>query len=59
MNANKPLQNIKPAIQVISNQRVLNSTDLAHLHDVMSKVIIQVENVILFGFQMNLCFNKA
>ena len=59
MNANKPLQNVKPAIQVISNQRVVMSTDLAHLHDVLSKVIIQAENVILFGFQMNLCFNKA
>ena len=59
MNANKPLQNVKPAIQVISNQRVVISTDLAHLYDVLPKVIIQVENVILFGFQMNLCFNKA
>ena len=59
MNANKPLQNVNPAIQVIRNQRVVISTDLAHLHEVLSKVIIQVENVILFGFQMNLCFNKA
>ena len=59
MNANQPLQNVKPAIQVISNQRVVISTNLAHLHDVLPKVIIQVVNVILFGLQMILCFNKA
>ena len=57
MNANQPLQNVKPAIQVISNQRVVISTNLAHLHDVLPKVIIQAVNVILLGLQMILCFN--
>ncbi len=50
MNANKLLQNIKPAIQVIRNQRVVISTDLAHLYEVLPKALIQAmkRNIVRF-----------
>ncbi len=59
MNANKPLQNVNPAIQVVRNQRVVISTDLAHLHDVLPKVLIQAVKRNLIRFPDDFMFQLS
>ena len=59
MNANKLLQNVKPAIQVIRNQRVVISTDLANLYDVLPKVLIQAVKRNLIRFPDDFMFQLS
>ena len=49
----------KPSIQVIRNQRVMLSTELASLYGVSPSVLMQAVKRNLLRFPNDLCFNSS
>ena len=59
MNTDKDLLNFKPGIQVIRNQRVVLSTDLAYLYEVLPKVLVQAVKRNLIRFPSDFMFQLS